>query len=98
MTPAPIMYDRERRELRRVYSALMAVLDGKDRFELYSVRYSYGQSVKRFEGDYTAALVEALGRDPTTDELIMLVDNGYFNFGAYCVRNGTHFVWRIYTD
>lgn len=37
-----------------------------------------------FHGQYSPTLTAALGRTPTPDELIMLVDGGVSHFGAHC--------------
>ena len=52
-----------------------------------------------FSGRCTAALVERLGRLPTSDEVIMLVDNGFSHFGASCtIDSNGDFHGRVNTD
>jgi hypothetical protein len=35
-------------------------------------------------GQYTQDLVDSLNREPTEEELIMIVDGGFNHFGAEC--------------
>lgn len=51
-----------------------------------------------FSGDITDKLVEALGHEPSPDEIIMLVDDGFSHFGASCSINGRHFSGRVNID
>lgn len=37
-----------------------------------------------FVGQYTQDLVDSLNREPTEEELIMIVDGGFNHFGAEC--------------
>ncbi len=50
---------------------------------------SYGRY--RFSGEYKDKLVELLGRAPTEDEIIMIVDDGFYHFGAKCTIEGKSF-------
>ena len=51
-----------------------------------------------FSGDITDKLVEALGHEPSPDEIIMLVDYGFSHFGASCSISNRHFSGRVCTD
>jgi len=51
-----------------------------------------------FSGDITGKLIELLGHEPTLDEIIMLVDDGFSHFGACCSITGRHFSGRVNTD
>lgn len=51
-----------------------------------------------FSGDITDKLVEALGHEPSPDEIIMLVDYGFSHFGANCSISNRHFSGRVCTD
>ena len=44
----------------------------------------YGYAHYTFKGTYTDSLIDALGRTPTPDEIIMLIDGGFSHFGATC--------------
>ncbi len=52
-----------------------------------------------FKGKLSPTVAEKLGRMPTPDEVIILVDSGYSHFGASCSLNpdGT-FSGRVCTD
>lgn len=63
---------------------LHKAIEGIDRAELISVTKRYGYAHYEFNGTYTDKFVEALGRHPDSDEIIMLVDSGFSHFGAYC--------------
>ena len=51
-----------------------------------------------FSGYITDKLVEVLGHEPSPDEIIMLVDDGFSHFGASCSINGRHFSGRVNID
>lgn len=57
-----------------------------------------GYAHYKFSGDITDKLVEALGHEPSPDEIIMLVDGGFSHFGASCTINGRHFGGRVNID
>lgn len=57
-----------------------------------------GYAHYKFSGDITDKLVEALGHEPSPDEIIMLVDRGFSHFGASCSINGRHFSGRVNID
>lgn len=59
-----------------------------------------GYAHYQFRGIYTQQLVDALGRHPTEDELIMLVDSGFSHFGASCTVDPSRraFAGKVYTD
>lgn len=57
-----------------------------------------GYAPYKFSGDITDKLVEALGHEPSPDEIIMLVDSGFSHFGASCSINGRHFSGRVNID
>lgn len=61
-------------------------------------RYVYAHY--RFSGKYTPRLIELLGRQPSADEIIMLVDGGFSHFGATCTINHEtrEFQGRVNTD
>lgn len=57
-----------------------------------------GYAHYKFSGDITDKLVEALGHEPSPDEIIMLVDSGFSHFGASCSINDRHFSGRVNID
>ena len=57
-----------------------------------------GYAHYKFSGDITDKLVEALGHEPSADEIIMLVDSGFSHFGASCSINGRHFSGSVSID
>ena len=69
------------------------------RAELFSnYTQTSGYAHYKFSGDITDKLVEALGHEPSPDEIIMLVDRGFSHFGARCSVNNRHFSGRVCTD
>ena len=65
-------------------------------FDNYSRTSGYAHY--KFSGDITDKLVEVLGHEPSTDEIIMLVDSGFSHVGANCSINDRHFSGRVCTD
>lgn len=57
-----------------------------------------GYAHYNFSGDITDKLVEVLGHEPSPDEIIMLVDDGFSHFGANCLISDRHFSGRVCTD
>lgn len=57
-----------------------------------------GYAHYKFSGDITDKLIEALGRMPSPDEIIMLIDGGFSHFGASCSINDRHFSGRVNID
>lgn len=72
------------------------VIPRAELFDNYSKTSGYAHY--KFSGDITDKLVEALGHEPSPDEIIMLVDNGFSHFGASCSVNGRHFSGRVNID
>ena len=92
---------RERRmELADTYKRLKALTNGETKngglFEGFRVEHGYASY--KFSGTITDRFVELLGRMPTADEIILLVDNGYSHFGATCKIEGRRFSGRVNTD
>lgn len=67
-----------------------------DMFEDY--RHDSGYTHYKFSGKVSQALINALGRVPTGDEIIMLVDSGFSHFGASCCMDDLRFSGRVNTD
>ena len=59
-----------------------------------------GYAHYKFEGNYDPQLETLLGHIPTSDEIIIMVDGGYFNFGASCSVNASDhsFHGKVNTD
>ena len=72
------------------------VIPRAELFDNYSITSGYAHY--KFSGDITDKLVEALGHEPSPDEIIMLVDDGFSHFGANCSISGRHFSGRVCTD
>lgn len=68
-------------------AALRKALEGHAYADLFTYRKQYGYANYVFSGTYTPKLVELLGHVPDSDEIIMLVDGGFNNFGAICCVN-----------
>ena len=72
------------------------VIPRAELFDNYSRTSGYAHY--KFSGDITDKLIEVLGHEPSPDEIIMLVDNGFSHFGASCSINGRHFSGRVNID
>lgn len=57
-----------------------------------------GYAHYKFTGEITDKLIELLGHEPTSEEVILIVDDGYSHFGASCSIYGRHFGGRVNTD
>lgn len=98
---AIVIMSHERKEkLTAVYTELLAKTKGysvyRDLFENYTRKPGYAHYV--YSGKISDKLVELLGREPTSDEVIMLVDSGFSHFGATCTISGRNFSGRVNTD
>lgn len=51
-----------------------------------------------FVTEPTEKMIEVIGRKPTTDEMIMIVDNGFSHFGASCSEHNGVYTGRVNTD
>lgn len=67
-----------------------------DLLDNYTRKFGYAHYT--FSGRITDKFVEALGRMPTANEVIMLVDSGYSHFGASCTINGRFVSGKVYID
>ena len=92
--------EKENAALSATYSALKKATAGKSLSELMDVKQRTGYAHYTFEGTYTPLLVDLLGRHPTEDEIIMLVDEGFSHFGAICdvSHDRMTFHGRVNTD
>ena len=89
----------ERDRLREVVEHLRSTTEGMSYSELFD---NFDKSIYRgrytFSGKVSDALVERLGRLPTMDEIIILVDRGFSHFGAEGILDGRSFSGRVNTD
>lgn len=83
-------------ELSKIEDNLTEKTKGIKLFNNYSRRQGY--SKYEFSGEVSDELVHALGRMPTEEEIIILVDRGFSHFGAKCTLNGNSFRGRVYID
>lgn len=79
--------DEEYVKMQAKSKALNEAIKGLNRGDLFTYTRRPGYAKYDFKGTYTDKLVEALGRHPTDEEIIMLVDSGYSHFGAGCSVN-----------
>lgn len=88
----------ELKKYNEMYDNLQKKIKGVDMNELISYSRTSGYAHYKFTGTYTEKLCEALGRTPTGEEIIMLVDGGFSHFGASCSVYDGHFTGRVNTD
>ena len=43
-------------------------------------------------------MIDSIGRNPTSDEMIMIVDDGFSHFGASCSESNGIYTGRVNTD
>ena len=91
--------EEEYAEMHKKWQDLKSSIKGVPRTELFAdYRKSSGYARYNFSGTVTDKLVELIGHEPTGDEIIMIVDNGFSHFGAHCTLNGRAFSGYVYTD
>lgn len=89
----------EHAEMDRIYGELVSKTKGYHRSELLDhIQRKFGYAHYTFSGHISDKLIEALGREPSATEVIMLVDDGYSNFGASCTITGRNFSGIVYID
>lgn len=88
--------DREYNRLREVQLNLQKVLGDKKHLKNLDKRSKHAKY--EFSGEVTDELINKLGRFPSADEIIILVDGGFSHFGAHCSFNGKRFSGYVYTD
>lgn len=90
--------EQEHQEYSEIQSNLNEKIKEYEFNDLIHYRKLSGCAKYNFSGTYTDKLVEALGREPKGEEIIMLVDGGFSHFGASCsVHDGT-FSGYVYID
>lgn len=83
------------------YDQLVRAIGSVPRGDLFEgLTRCSGYAHYRFKGKYTERLVRLLGRQPSDDEIIMLIDHGFSHFGATCSINHEtrEFYGRVNTD
>lgn len=93
------MVDMSEEERMRVHNILIFLyyrLVGIDLNVLFNgfVRSSY-RAPCHFYGEVSEELIKRLGRMPTPEEIVMIVDSGFSRFGATCTLNGRYFYGYI---
>lgn len=83
-------------ELTKIKDNLKEKTKGIKLFNDYTRKRGYAKY--DFSGIVSDELVSALGRMPTEEEIIILVDRGFSHFGAKCTLNGNSFIGRVYID
>ena len=86
------------KELLDKFNKLKEATKGVALTDLITKSITRGYAHYRYYGEYTDKLVELLGREPDSDEIIMLVDDGFSHFGATCRITGKRFEGRVNTD
>ena len=89
----------ERERLTEVLNNIKAKTQGMtmdQMFDNYTTLITHGR--KMATGIISEALIERLGRMPTDEEVIMLIDRGFYHFGASCTFSERLFSCMIYTD
>lgn len=89
----------ERERLTEVLNNIRVKTEGmkmSDMFDNYKTQTTRGR--KMATGIISDALIEQLGRIPTEEEVIMLIDRGFYHFGASCTFSERSFSCMIYTD
>lgn len=89
----------EAEQMNAKYDAVKTAIKGipfSDMFTDY--RKSPGYAHYTFSGTITDRLVEALGHEPSADEIILIVDGGFSHFGASCNISNRHFSGKVYID
>mgnify|MGYP001015044847 CR=1 FL=1 len=91
--------DEEYEKMRKIYASLYEKTEGLNKGKLLdNLKIKTGYAHYTFSGDVSDKLIEMLGRMPTGEELIMIVDSGFSHFGASCSLEGKHFTGRVNTD
>lgn len=81
------------------YHTLCGKISGYHTNELLSnLKRTFGYAHYTFSGRITDKLVELLGREPTANEIIMIVDSGFSHFGAQCTITGRNFSGIVYIN
>lgn len=91
--------DEEVEEMVKKKATLFKSIAGhstSDLFTNFIKRYGYANYT--FSGYIADLLIEKLGRMPTTEEILLIVDNGFSHFGATCIITDRYFSGKVYID
>lgn len=85
-----------RSEQNKLFDLIKDVKTIAEKFELYERKSGYAHYT--FKVKPSQALLDAIGRAPTKDEIIMIVDSGFSHFGATCSEHNGIYSGRVNTD
>ena len=71
-------------------------ISSNEAFDFLNKSYGYGNY--SFSGKVSDRLIETLGRFPSEEEVIDIVDDYGHNYGGSCVFVGKNFRGKVYTD
>ena len=81
------------------YLAMYEKIQGYGHRVLFdNLQRHWGYAHYNFSGRVSDKLIELLGRMPTPNEIIMIIDSGFSHFGATCTITGRNFSGRVHTD
>ena len=90
------MTEEERIRVHNILVFLYYRLVGVDINKLFlGFRRSSYRAPYTFYGEVSDELINRLGRMPTCEEIIMIVDSGFSRFGASCTLNGRYFYGQV---
>ena len=90
---------KEETQLRENVKSIRTLTNGMSKDDLFDgLQIFRGYNEYGFVGMVSNKLTTLLGRCPTADEIVILIDGGANNFGAECNVSGGHFNGTIYTD
>lgn len=71
-------------------------LSHEDMWDEYEKKYGYAHY--KFTVKPSEKMIAAIGREPTTDEMIIIVDGGFSHFGASCSEYKGTYTGQVNTD
>lgn len=99
MKPITAYTDEERQAMLEKWNALKQKIGGEFKTGLFdNYRRDGYYAHYEFSGDISDRLIAMLGREPSAEEIIMIVDNGFYHFGATCEISGRHFAGEVDID
>lgn len=99
MQPITAYTDEERQAMLEKWNALKQKIGGEFKTGLFDNHRRDGYYAHyKFSGDISDRSIAMLGREPSAEEIIMIVDNGFYHFGATCEINGRHFAGEVDID
>lgn len=89
----------EHEKLSKIRDNVLTKVNGLSRLDYFDdYNRKSGYAHYEFSGKITDKLIELLGREPTSAEIIILVDGGFSHFGASCQIDDKRFSGRVNTD